>query len=98
MFHVDFSCRHFSHDGTSLVQSLLRDCKSFEETKMTEKVRIGDPMTWISETRRVSGTIKAIHTRDFDYKGHRRHASEDDPNMRSRATRQIMSRLTKLVP
>jgi hypothetical protein len=27
----------------------------------------------------VSGTIIAVHTEDFDYKGHRRHASENDP-------------------
>ena len=26
-----------------------------------------------------SGTIIAIHTRDFDYKGHTHHASEDEP-------------------
>ncbi|MHA6646376.1 hypervirulence associated TUDOR domain-containing protein [Mesorhizobium sp. A623] len=43
------------------------------------KLSIGDNVTWNSEAGRVSGTIKTIHTRDFDYKGHRRHASEEDP-------------------
>jgi hypothetical protein len=46
---------------------------------MTKRFAIGDHVSWNSEAGRVSGTITAIHTRDFDYKGHRRHASEDDP-------------------
>ncbi len=46
---------------------------------MGERFKIGDHVTWNSEAGRVSGTIKAIHTRDFDYKGHTRHASKDDP-------------------
>lgn len=46
---------------------------------MTTKFRIGDHVTWNSEAGRVSGTITAIHTSDFSYKGHRRHASQDDP-------------------
>ena len=43
------------------------------------RFRIGDHVSWNSEAGRVSGTIIAVHTRDFDYKGHRRQASEDDP-------------------
>ena len=35
----------------------------------------------------MSGTIIAVHTRDFDYKGHRRHASEDDPQYAIRSDR-----------
>lgn len=46
---------------------------------MGKRFKIGDHVTWNSEAGRVSGTIKAIHTRDFDYKGHTRHASKDDP-------------------
>jgi len=46
---------------------------------MTERFRIGDHVTWNSEAGWVSGTIIAIHTSDFDYKDHRRYASEDDP-------------------
>ena len=46
---------------------------------MSEKFKIGDHVIWNSEAGRVSGTIKAIHKTDFDYKGHRRHASEADP-------------------
>lgn len=46
---------------------------------MTERFKIGEHVTWNSEAGRVGGTIKAIHTSDFHYKGHRRRASEDDP-------------------
>lgn len=46
---------------------------------MTERFEIGDHVTWNSEAGRVSGTIRAIHTHDFDYKGHTHRASEDDP-------------------
>lgn len=51
----------------------------FKETEMAEKFEIGDHVTWNSEAGRVSGTISAIHTSDFNYKGHRRRASETDP-------------------
>lgn len=46
---------------------------------MNERFKIGDHVTWNSEAGRVGGTIKAIHTRDFDYKGYTRHASKADP-------------------
>lgn len=46
---------------------------------MTGKFKIGDHVTWNSEAGRVSGTIIAIHTSDFDYKDHRRRASEAEP-------------------
>jgi hypothetical protein len=46
---------------------------------MTERFEIGDHVGWNSEAGRVSGTIIAIHTADFDYKGHVRRASEADP-------------------
>jgi hypothetical protein len=58
----------------------LRDRKAdFKEVEMTEKFEIGDHVTWNSEAGRVSGTITAIHTSDFDYKGHTRRASREDP-------------------
>jgi hypothetical protein len=47
--------------------------------KMTRAFKIGDHVTWNSEAGHVSGTITAIHTRDFLYKGHVRHASPEDP-------------------
>ena len=46
---------------------------------MAKRFKIGDHVRWNSEAGRVSGTIIAIHTRDFDYKGHTHHASENDP-------------------
>lgn len=46
---------------------------------MTAKFEVGDHVSWNSEAGRVSGTIIKVHTRDFDYKGYRHHASADDP-------------------
>ncbi|HET6618679.1 MAG TPA: DUF2945 domain-containing protein [Dongiaceae bacterium] len=46
---------------------------------MTRAFKIGDHVTWNSEAGRVSGTITAIHIRDFLYKGHVRHASREEP-------------------
>ncbi|MDF0677003.1 MAG: DUF2945 domain-containing protein [Nitrospira sp.] len=46
---------------------------------MAKKFRIGDHVSWNSEAGRVSGTIIAIHTKDFNYKGHVHHASGTAP-------------------
>ncbi|MXN77847.1 HVA1 family protein [Burkholderia sp. 4701] len=46
---------------------------------MTTRFKTGDRVTWNSEAGHVTGTIIAVHTEDFDYKGHRHHASPDDP-------------------
>lgn len=54
---------------------------------MAERFRIGDHVTWNSEAGRVSGTIIAIHTSDFDYKGHTHRASERDPQYEIRSDR-----------
>jgi hypothetical protein len=45
---------------------------------MEKTFKVGDHVTWNSEAGRVSGTIIAIHTRDFDYKGYVHHASGSD--------------------
>ena len=46
---------------------------------MSTEFAVGDHVSWNSEAGRVSGTITKVHTADFDYKGHRRRASEDEP-------------------
>jgi len=46
---------------------------------MTKTFKIGDHVTWNSEAGHVSGTIIAIHTEDFQYKGHPRRASKEHP-------------------
>lgn len=43
------------------------------------KFDIGDSVSWNSEAGRVSGKIITIHERDFDYKGHMRRASREEP-------------------
>ncbi len=50
-----------------------------KDRAMTRKFKTGDHVRWNSEAGRVSGTIIAVHTRDFDYKGHTHRASEDEP-------------------
>jgi Hypervirulence associated proteins TUDOR domain len=40
---------------------------------------VGDHVRWNSEAGYVSGRIIRIHTRDTQYKGHLRHASEAEP-------------------
>ncbi|MEO6794774.1 MAG: DUF2945 domain-containing protein [Mycobacterium sp.] len=41
--------------------------------------KAGDHVRWNSEAGHVSGHITKVHTRDTDYKGHRRHCSPEDP-------------------
>ena len=47
--------------------------------------RVGDRVTWNSEAGRVSGRITKVHRADFDYKGHTRRASKDDPQYEIRS-------------
>ncbi len=46
---------------------------------MSKHFQVGDHVSWNSEAGRVSGHITKVHTSDFDYKGHTRRASEDEP-------------------
>ena len=46
---------------------------------MRSSFTIGDHVSWNSEAGHVSGRIIAVHTRDFDYKGHTHRATPDDP-------------------
>ena len=54
---------------------------------MNRVFSIGDHVTWNSEAGRVSGTIVAVHTADFDYKGYVHHASEADPQYEIKSDR-----------
>ncbi|MDQ0096115.1 hypervirulence associated TUDOR domain-containing protein [Paeniglutamicibacter psychrophenolicus] len=46
---------------------------------MSAKFRVGDHVSWNSEAGRVRGTIRKIHTKDVEYKGHWHRCSEADP-------------------
>jgi hypothetical protein len=46
---------------------------------MSQQYKVGDHVTWNSEAGHVSGTVTKVHTADFDYKGHTRRASPEDP-------------------
>lgn len=54
---------------------------------MARKFSVGDHVTWNSEAGHVSGTIIAVHTSDFDYKGYTHHATEDDPQYEIKSDR-----------
>lgn len=43
------------------------------------RYKVGDHVSWNSEAGRVRGRIVRVRTRDFDYKGHTRHATPKDP-------------------
>ena len=45
---------------------------------MSANFKVGDHVGWNSEAGQVTGTVTKVHTQDFDYKGHRRRASEDE--------------------
>lgn len=49
------------------------------EVRMSHKFSVGDHVGWNSEAGEVSGTIAKVHTSDFEYKGHNRRASKDEP-------------------
>lgn len=54
---------------------------------MSTKFAVGDHVSWNSEAGHVSGTITEVHTEDFEYKGHTRRASEDEPQYEIRSDR-----------
>ena len=62
---------------------------------MTKRFEIGDHVSWNSEAGRVSGTIIAMHTTDFDYRVMCITLRRTILNTKSRATRPIISRPTK---
>ena len=44
---------------------------------MSKEFKVGDHVCWNSEAGYVSGLIIKIHTRDTEYKGYTRHASDE---------------------
>lgn len=46
---------------------------------MTTEFKVGDHVSWNSEAGHVSGVIRKVRTEDFEYKGHMRRASAEDP-------------------
>lgn len=46
---------------------------------MSQSFKVGDHVRWNSEAGKVSGKIVKVHKKDFEWKGHTRHCSEDDP-------------------
>ena len=57
------------------------------ETGIRKHFKVGDRVRWNSEAGYVSGRITRIHTRDTEYKGYARHASEDEPQFEIKSDR-----------
>ena len=52
---------------------------------MANRFKVGDHVRWNSEAGYVTGRIIKLHTRDTEYKGHPRYASEDEPQYEIRS-------------
>lgn len=52
---------------------------------MPKQFEVGDHVRWNSEAGQVSGAIVKKHTRDTEYKGHKRHCTKDDPQYEIRS-------------
>lgn len=52
---------------------------------MSERFKVGDHVRWNSEAGCVSGRIIAVHTGDFDYKGHTHRATPEHPQYEIRS-------------
>jgi hypothetical protein len=46
---------------------------------MATRFKIGDHVGWNSEAGHVTGTIIAVHTADFLFKGYKHRATSEDP-------------------
>ncbi len=46
---------------------------------MAAQFKVGEKVSWNSQAGRTFGTIKKIHTKDFDFKGRTHRATESDP-------------------
>ncbi|ALE93976.1 hypothetical protein AOC05_04185 [Arthrobacter alpinus] len=46
---------------------------------MANTFSVGDHVQWNSEAGMVKGKITKVHTSDFQFKGHTRHCSKDEP-------------------
>lgn len=54
-------------------------CETAREAGMTKRFEVGDHVSWNSEAGRVSGSIIAVHTSNFQFKGYTHHASDEQP-------------------
>src|SRR5699024_11592965 len=59
--------------------------RTMEVAQMTDRFKVGDHVTWNSEAGHVSGVVTKVHTSDFDYKGHTRRASKEEPQYEIRS-------------
>ena len=63
---------------------------------MARTFRVGDHVSWNSETGRVSGRILRVHTKDVNYKGYIHHASRDDPQYAIKSDKTVILLCTRV--
>lgn len=54
---------------------------------MAEQFAVGDHVRWNSEAGQVEGVITRKHTHDVEFRGRRRHCTQDDPQYEIRSDR-----------
>jgi hypothetical protein len=60
---------------------------SLSRENIMDKFKVGDHVRWNSEAGLVSGRIIKVHHVDFDYKGHRHRASQEEPQYEIKSDR-----------
>ena len=46
---------------------------------MSPRFKVGDAVRWNSEAGWIEGRITRVHTREIEFRGRTRHASEEEP-------------------
>lgn len=54
---------------------------------MAKQFAVGDHVRWNSEAGQVEGVIIEKHTQDMEFRGRRRHCTEEDPQFEIRSDR-----------
>lgn len=70
-------CREFDNVGHARAGAWFINSHK-QDHNMSHRLKVADHVSWNSEAGHVSGIISAVHSADFDYKGHTRRASNDE--------------------
>ena len=88
---VDCAARAVSHRSAPSPRTRLEQVRRSRipprRQNVMDKFKIGDHVRWNSEAGMVSGRIIRVHHADFDYKGHRHRASQEEPQYEIRSDR-----------
>lgn len=80
-----FACRWSAESLKHALLNFLRrrlinsTTKTHEEIDMSASFKVGDAVRWNSEAGEIQGTVVKVHTRDTEFMGRHRPASQDSP-------------------